>query len=272
MKTLTLITAAFLTCIGGTCFAQYEYPEPDIAQTVGQLRGRAYQRMNSRMSEAHGRLATFPTITSQNRFAANQFDRQLNVRPGNAWGIYGNPVPQPLRVYIPQLEQYPGLLLNRVDRFSAGEKAGLRAGQIVLAINGVPVESVGDLPLKPGHFEITVLDNRRQIKLDLDISKTKTEHPAKWETIPETLSKTLSETTPSRNRVHVSSFADEYGQAAGEAISVSQVNGEYKIDMAVSVNGKSKKFRLTGSADEIKEQLLDIPAVAAEKIRLQLGL
>ncbi len=77
------------------------------------------------------------------------------------------------------LDNTEGALLSEINPDSAAEKAGLKAGDIVLAVNGEKVTSSGDLVAKlythnPGEtVEITILRNGQQSTLPVTLQELK---------------------------------------------------------------------------------------------------
>ena len=87
----------------------------------------------------------------------------------------------------PQLAEYFGLkdrtgvLVTEVMKDTPAEKAGLKAGDILLMVGGDNVEDPGDvreaLGDKEGTVELTVLRDKKEVKLSVDLEKSEKPRP-----------------------------------------------------------------------------------------------
>ena len=64
----------------------------------------------------------------------------------------------------------PGMPILSVAVGSAGEDAGIEPGDVLLTINGKPIEEIADVPVLPGGTEVTVGIEREGQAIDLDFT------------------------------------------------------------------------------------------------------
>jgi serine protease Do len=101
------------------------------------------------------------------------FGDPFSVLPGNAprVGFEGEPL-------SPQLADYfgvkQGVLVRTVDPKTPAEKAGLKAGDIVVKVNGTPVTSpreiTGLVRMSRGKTTFSVVRNKKEMTLGVDVS------------------------------------------------------------------------------------------------------
>ena len=108
----------------------------------------------------------------------------ITWRPVTAWGqprlgIVVNPVMPELREYFGSSRDV-GVLVGQVIAGSAADKAGLQTGDLIVAINGQDVSSVGDIAhaLTGKHgmaIAVLVLRDKRQVTVSVQLAEKSAE-------------------------------------------------------------------------------------------------
>jgi serine protease Do len=94
---------------------------------------------------------------------------------GDAWklGLEGEPLTSQLATFF-GVDQGEGVLVRTVLEKSPAEKAGLKAGDVVIKVNGIPVSRFGEIigivrQSKKATF--TVIRNKKEITLNVEIAR-----------------------------------------------------------------------------------------------------
>lgn len=154
------------------------------AQTVNVTLGKAEERHQEWMSTAPGAFAFSMPKVQIPEMPSFDLDGDLTILPGNRarLGIDAEEIGGQLGSYFgaPDGE---GILVRSVNAGSPAEKGGMKAGDVITAVSGERVRSVGDLREKLAKSEdkpvkIAVLRNKNEVTLTVELPKrsSKTVH------------------------------------------------------------------------------------------------
>ncbi len=93
---------------------------------------------------------------------------------GPVLGIEGVAMTEQMAAYM-GIEEAEGVLVTNVSKDSAAEAAGLRAGDLITAVNGKKVRDPRDLrnSLEEGRLELSLVRDRKKMSLEVEITPPK---------------------------------------------------------------------------------------------------
>ena len=208
-----------------------------------------------------------------------------NDLPTDSWGVKVDKIPDILRMHCPPLRGDVGVLITQVLPDSPAARTGLRPGDVVLDVQGVPVESASELPNPAGLFQpprIRVLREGRvhnlgqpflaagpnqsgdQIKQMVEQMMRQSRRQA--EAMVPSIAVPPGYATMPRTGAYASSSA-----MGSESMSVSRANDQISIEMSSSDGGGT--IRLQGTMDEIEQQMQaqQLSPETRNKVRRALG-
>jgi len=163
--------------------------------------------------------------------------------PCQIWGVEVMPVPEIFVDAHESLAAGDGLLLVHVEPGSPASLAGLRRGMVLLSVNDLPLQTESDLPRLDASCRVRVLT-----KLGVRI--------AKLPPIIDPLDDILGDAPVTSSSA-----------GGGESVSVSNVNGQVRIDATLQTADGLQSVTLQGTPAEVDRQIDQLPADLASKIR-----
>ncbi len=96
------------------------------------------------------------------------------IGKGPALGIEGAAMTEQMADYM-GIEEAEGVLVTNVSKDSAAEAAGLKAGDLIIAVNGKKVRDPRDLrnSLEKGRLDLSLVRDRNKISLEVEITAPK---------------------------------------------------------------------------------------------------
>tara|TARA_R110002049_G_scaffold2750_8_gene22273 strand:- start:224837 stop:225490 length:654 start_codon:yes stop_codon:yes gene_type:complete len=151
------------------------------------------------------------------------------------WDVQFAPVPSVLRLHVADLPSHGGMLVQSIPPGSQASRLGLHVGDILLEVNGNPVNSPADLPsLNP---------NTRAVSLHRgEVRRLHMPFPCFYP-MPADVSR--------RGGVSASSFA-----VGNESIAVRSIGDQQEIAIATPAL-KDTMLRVQGTRSHLQQQILD---------------
>ena len=171
----------------------------------------------------------------------------------SGWNI--KPVPQLLRLHLPMLSDREGVLVESVDAGSAAERAGLKAGDVLIEAGGRRLIAGQPVPdMDPALPLVVIRRGQPQVLID-----------------PPAIPRMFGNPLPMTPGVAASAFSFGAASASGHSLSINQVGQRITVQYD-SPQYSDGPVRFSGSAEEIEQQLRqsDLPAEARAEIRNQL--
>lgn len=181
------------------------------------------------------------------------------------WGIRAMPLPDYLRLDQLGLLPYQGLLVTSVEPYSPAHRAGLQAGQLILDVDGVMVDSRRGLPSLRKSCTLTVLTNSGTVGLQV--------HPADRHDLPHNalmpprieawLQNPFALSGLSRTALRPNSCI--------RSLSMNRVGDEFICSALVNGDNGLRRLRLEGTREEIECQLRELAPEVQRALRPQFG-
>lgn len=153
------------------------------SQSLSVTLGQADEGHRNWSSAAPGafafRMPEMPSLPEVAPFPEMDFDGMAELAPRPRLGIDAEDLSGQLGAFFGTPEG-EGILVRDVNNGSAAEKAGLKAGDVIISLNGDRIRSVGDLRShlaahaadKPTTVKLGVLRNKSELSLTIELPAT----------------------------------------------------------------------------------------------------